>query len=82
LIADEILSSSGRAETREGVRSIVQGAKLDEIKGKALDALKETAEIVDQTAPGEAAALNGGRAQISKTLRRRAPRAAFSVLAG
>ena len=38
-IAEEILSSSGRAEAREGIRSIVQGAKLDEIKGKALAAL-------------------------------------------
>jgi ATP-dependent DNA ligase len=68
LIADEILSSSGRAEAREGVRSIVQGAKLDEIKGKALDALKETAGIIDQKAPGEASAFKSWLAQISKTV--------------
>ena len=52
-IAEEILTSSGRTEAREGIRSIVQGAKLDEIKGRALEALKETAAIVNQKAPAE-----------------------------
>ena len=68
LVADEILSSSGRAEAREGVRSVVQGAKLDEIKGRALSALRETAEIIDQKAPSDAAAFKGWLAQISKTV--------------
>jgi ATP-dependent DNA ligase len=68
LIAEEILSSSGRAEAREGIRSIVQGAKLDEIKGRALEALKETAAIVNQKAPSEAKGFNGWLAQISKTV--------------
>jgi len=67
-IADEILSSSGRAEAREGIRSIVQGAKLDEIKGRALEALKETAAILDQKAPGEAKAFKGWLSQISTTV--------------
>jgi ATP-dependent DNA ligase len=67
-VAEEILSSSGRAEAREGVRTIVQGAKIDEVKGKALDALRETAKILDQKAPGEAAAFKGWLAQISRTV--------------
>ncbi len=66
IIAEEILTSSGLAEAREGVRSIVQGAKLEEIKDKALDALKETTGIIDQKAPGDAAAFKGWLAQISK----------------
>jgi ATP-dependent DNA ligase len=67
-VAEEILSSSGRAEAREGIRSIVQGAKLEEIKGRALAALKETAAIVNQKAPSEAKAFNGWLAQISRTV--------------
>jgi ATP-dependent DNA ligase len=67
-IAEEILSSSGRADAREGIRSIVQGAKLDEIKGRALEALKETAALVNQKAPGEAKAFNGWLAHISNTV--------------
>lgn len=67
-IAEEILSSSGRTEAREGIRSIVQGSKLDEIKGRALEALKETATIVNQKAPGEAKIFNGWLTQIAKTV--------------
>lgn len=67
-VADEILTSSGRAEAREGIRSIVQGAKLDEIKGRALEALKETATLVNQKAPQEAASFNGWLLQIAKTV--------------
>ncbi|PPD43702.1 MAG: hypothetical protein CTY15_09190 [Methylocystis sp.] len=67
-VADEILSSSGRAEAREGIRAMAQGAKLDEIKARALAGLKETATILDQKAPGEAAAFKAWLAQISKTV--------------
>ncbi len=67
-VADEILTSSGRAEAREGIRSIVQGAQIDEIKGRALEALKETATLVNQKAPQDAAAFNGWLWQIAKTV--------------
>lgn len=53
-VATELLTASGRAEAREGVRTIVQGAGLDEIKQRALDALRETAAILDARAPAEA----------------------------
>lgn len=67
-IAEEILASSGRADAREGIRTIVQGAKPDEIKARALEALKETAAIIDNKAPGEAKALKGWLAHISNTV--------------
>ena len=67
-VADEILSSTGRAEAREGIRTIVQGASLPEIKGRALAALKETAAIVRAKAPDEAAAFNGWLGEIAKTV--------------
>jgi hypothetical protein len=67
-VAEEILSATGRTEAREGIRAIVQDAKLDEIKTRALEALKETAAILDRKAPGEAAAFKGWLAQIAKTV--------------
>jgi hypothetical protein len=67
-IAEEILTSTGRADAREGIRSIVQGAKLDEIKGRALEALKETAAIIDQKAPSEAKAFKDWLAHIAQTV--------------
>ncbi len=67
-VAEDILSSSGRAEAREGIRSIVQGAGMEEIKGRALEALKETAALVNRKAPGEAKAFNGWLAQIATTV--------------
>lgn len=67
-IAEETLSSSGRAEAREGIRSIIQGPKLDEIKSRALEALKDTAALVNQKAPREAKAFNGWLAQIATTV--------------
>ncbi|WP_424360829.1 hypothetical protein [Methylocystis parvus] len=67
-VADEILTPAGRADAREGIRSIVQGAQMDEIKSRALEALKETATLVNQKAPGEARAFNGWLAQIARTV--------------
>jgi hypothetical protein len=46
----------------------VQGARLDEIKGRALEALRETVALVDQKAPGEAKTFNGWLAQIANTV--------------
>ncbi len=54
-VCEALGGSSGRAEAREGVRSIIQGAGLEEIKQRALDGLRETASIVDAGA-GEHAA--------------------------
>jgi hypothetical protein len=65
-VAEEILTSTGRAEAREGIRTIVQGAKLEEIKGRALEALKETAAIIDNKAPGEAKAFKAWLMQIAQ----------------
>ncbi|WP_457798331.1 hypothetical protein [Methylocystis sp. S23] len=49
-VAEELLTSTGRAEAREGVRTIAQGAPLDEIKHRALTALKEAGALVDAKA--------------------------------
>jgi hypothetical protein len=49
-VAEALLTSSGRSDAREGVRTIVQGAALEEIKQRALDALKEIGQILDAKA--------------------------------
>jgi hypothetical protein len=49
-VAEELLTSSGRADARESVRTVVQGAALEEIKHRALDALKETSAVLDAKA--------------------------------
>ncbi len=54
-VADELQTSGGRADAREGVRTIVQGASLEEIKHRALDSLKQVAAVLDARA-GEHAA--------------------------
>jgi hypothetical protein len=53
-VCDALGSSSGRAEAREGVRSIIQGAGLDEIKQRALAGLEEVAAILDAKAGAHA----------------------------
>lgn len=49
-VAEELLTPSGRAEARENVRSLAQAAGLEEIRGDALDALAETAALLDEKA--------------------------------
>ena len=53
-VAGELLTSGGRADAREGVRSVVQGAGLEEIKTRALQALTETVGVLEAKAPEEA----------------------------
>jgi len=49
-VAEELLTSTGRAEAREGVRTMAQGAPLEEIKIRALAALKEVGASLDAKA--------------------------------
>jgi len=67
-VVDELLTSGGRADAREGVRSVVQGAQLPEMKTRALAALKETAAILDAKAPGDARAFKEWLAKIARTV--------------
>ena len=53
-VCEALGASSGRAEAREGGRSIVQGAGLDEIRERALTGLRETAALLDARAGAQA----------------------------
>jgi hypothetical protein len=67
-VVDDLLTSSGRHDAREGVRTVVQGAQLAEIKDKALAELKSTASILDAKVPDEAKAFKSWLARIAKTV--------------
>jgi hypothetical protein len=53
-VAESLLTSGGRADAREGVRTVTQGAGLDEIKRRALEAVRETAVLLDAKAGAHA----------------------------
>lgn len=50
-IAAELMTSNGRADAREGIRTIFQGAQSGDLKERALEALKEIVTIVDTKSP-------------------------------
>ncbi|MDJ0447986.1 hypothetical protein [Methylocystis sp. JR02] len=53
-VVDDLFTPEGRTSAREGVRKIIQGAALDDIKIRALEELRSTAKILDATTPLEA----------------------------
>jgi len=55
-VVDDLLTADGRNTAREGVQKLIQGAKLDEIKARALAELGEAGKILDTVAPADAAA--------------------------
>lgn len=55
-VVDDLLTADGRTAAREGVKNLIQGAQLNEIKGRALAELGRTAAILDAKAPNESKA--------------------------
>ncbi|QGM98781.1 hypothetical protein [Methylocystis parvus] len=53
-VVDDLLTPEGRTQAREGVRLLIQGAELKEIKTRALEELRNTSKILDVGAPAEA----------------------------
>jgi len=67
-IVEEMLTSTGRAESREGIRTIAAGASPDQMKVRATDELKEVAAILDAKAPTEASAIKFWLNKIAQTV--------------
>jgi hypothetical protein len=67
-IVDELLTSTGRAESREGIRTIAVGASPDQMKVRAIDELKEVAAILDAKAPTETSAIKSWLTRIAQTV--------------
>lgn len=55
-VVEDLLTPDGRAAAREGVKNVVHGVQLGEIKDRALAELRSTASILDAKAPGDSAA--------------------------
>lgn len=55
-VVEDLLTSEGRAAAREGVKTVVEGAQLPQIKDRALAELRRTASILDAKAPSDSAA--------------------------
>ena len=67
-VVEDLTTSSGRHDAREGVRTVVQGAKLGEMKDRALAELQGTATILDAKAPADAKAFKSWLARIAKVV--------------
>lgn len=67
-IADELLTASGRHEAREGIRTIAAGASTDQMKTRAIDALKEASSILEAKAPNDAKAFKAWLTTIARTV--------------
>jgi hypothetical protein len=55
-VVDDLLTPEGRSSAREGIRTLIQDCKLEEIRIRALEELRSTAKILDATAPLESRA--------------------------
>lgn len=53
-VAEDLLTPEGRTGAREGVKALIQGAQLSEMKDRSLAELAKAAKIVDAKAPDEA----------------------------
>ena len=67
-IASELLTSGGRADAREAIRTIAAGASPEQMAKRAIEALKEVGVILDAKAPQEAAATKNWLSQIARTV--------------
>ncbi len=55
-VVEDLLTPEGRTAARDGVKNLVQGAQLADLKDRALAELGRTAAILNAKAPTEAAA--------------------------
>lgn len=55
-VVEDLLTAEGRNAARDGVKSLIQGAEMSEIKGRALAELGRTAAILNSKAPDDARA--------------------------
>jgi hypothetical protein len=67
-IVSDMETSEGRSAAQDYVKERLKGAKRDEIKQRAIDALRSAAATVDQKAPSEAAAYKAWLLQIANNV--------------
>ena len=67
-IASDMETSEGRSAAQAYVKGRLQGAKREEIKQRAIDALRSAAAVVDQKAPSDATAYKAWLLQIANSV--------------
>ena len=67
-VVSDMENSEGRSAAQEFVKGRLRGAKRDEIKQRAIDALRSAAAIVDQKAPSDTAAYKAWLLLIAKNV--------------
>lgn len=67
-VVSDTEGSESRSAAQDFVKGRLQGAKRDEIKQRAVDALRSAAAVVDQKAPSDAAAYKAWLLLIAKNV--------------
>lgn len=80
-IVANIETSEGRSAAQDYVKTRLSGAKREDIKQRAIDALRSAAMIVDQKAPSDAAAYKAWLVQIANNVAEASKEGGLWVLA-
>jgi hypothetical protein len=75
-------TSEGRSAAQEYVKGRLQGAKREEIKQRAIDALRSAAAVVDQKAPSDAAGYKAWLTRIANNVAEAAKEGGFLGFGG
>jgi len=81
-VVEDLLTPEGRTAARDGVKTLIQGAKLSEIKGRALAELEHTAAVLDSKAPTDAKAFKNWLNYIAKMVAEAGTEGGFLGLGG
>ena len=77
-IVSDMETSEGRSAAQAYVKGRLQGAKREEIKQRAIDALRSAAAVVDQKAPPDATAYKAWLLQIANSVAEASEEGGFS----
>ena len=81
-IVADIETSEGRSAAQDYVKSRLSGAKREDMKQRAIDALRSAAMVVDQKAPSDAAAYKAWLVQIANTVAEASKEGGFMGIGG
>ena len=79
-VVNDFGTAEGRSITRDGLKDKLKDSKPAEIKDKCVETLRQAAAIVDNKAPGDAAAFKAGRDRSANTLLKQPRRVDFLAL--
>jgi hypothetical protein len=81
-VAADFATSQGRGIARDDLKAKLAGSKPPEIKAKCIETLKQTAQLLDTKAPGDATAFKGWLRQIGQHVAEAAKEGGFLGIGG